>query len=131
MRINDVDLADGRTFLTGPPHDYFDFLRREHPVAWVDHVEADGPGVWGLAKWDDGMVGEFMGPVDEGTRLMMINQAPPRHTRLRKLVSRMFTPRHIRSIEGHVRTAAMEIVDRGAPNGDIDFVTDVAADLPL
>jgi len=72
-----------------------------------------------------------MGPVDEGTRLMMINQDPPRHTRLRKLVSRMFTPRHIRSIEGHVRTAAKEIVDRVAPKGDIDFVTEVAADLPL
>ncbi len=75
--------------------------------------------------------GAFIGPVDEGTRLMMINQDPPRHTRLRKLVSRMFTPRHIRSIEGHVRTAAKEIVDRAAPQGEIDFVTEVAADLPL
>jgi len=28
MRINDVDLADPRTFLGGPPH--FAFLRREH-----------------------------------------------------------------------------------------------------
>jgi hypothetical protein len=43
----------------------------------------------------------------------------------------MFTPRHIRSIEGRVRTAAKEIVDRVAPKGDIDFVTEVAADLPL
>src|SRR5260370_26836393 len=62
---------------------------------------------------------------------MMTTQAPPRHTRLRKLVSRMFTPRHIRSIEGHVRSAAKEIVDRVAPKGEIDFVTEVAADLPL
>jgi cholest-4-en-3-one 26-monooxygenase len=43
----------------------------------------------------------------------------------------MFTPRHIRSIEGHVRAAAKEIVDRVAPKGEIDFVTEVAADLPL
>jgi len=144
MRIADVDLADGATFLSGPPHDYFDFLRREHPVAWVDHAELDGPGFWALTRWDDVMAverdpetfssytgGAFMGPVDEGTRLMMINQDPPRHTRLRKLVSRMFTPRHIRSIEGHVRTAAKEIVDRVAPKSEIDFVTEVAADLPL
>ena len=87
MRIADVDLADGATFLSGPPHDYFDFLRREHPVAWVDHAELDGPGFWALTKWDDVMAverdpetfssytgGAFMGPVDEGTRLMMINQ---------------------------------------------------------
>jgi cholest-4-en-3-one 26-monooxygenase len=144
MRIEDVDLADGATFLTGPPHDYFDFLRREHPVAWVDHAELDGPGFWALTKWNDVMAverdpetfssyagGAFIGPVDEGTRLMMINQDPPRHTRLRKLVSRMFTPRHIRSIENHVRAAAKEIVDRVAPKGEIDFVTEVAADLPL
>jgi len=144
MRIADVNLADGATFLSGPPHDYFDFLRREHPVAWVDHAELDGPGFWVLTRWDDVMAverdpetfssytgGAFIGPVDEGTRLMMINQDPPRHTRLRKLVSRMFTPRHIRSIEGHVRAAAKEIVDRVAPKGEIDFVTEVAADLPL
>ena len=144
MHIADVDLADGRTFLTGPPHNYFDFLRREHPVAWVDHVELDGPGFWALTKWDDVMTverdpetfssytgGAFIGPVDEGTRLMMINQDPPRHTRLRQLVSRMFTPRHIRSIEEKVRSAATEIVDRVAPKGEIDFVTEVAADLPL
>src|SRR6266545_3466334 len=144
MDITDVDLADGRAFLSGPPHDYFDFLRREHPVAWIDHVELDGPGFWALTKWDDVMAverdpetfssyegGAFIGPVDEGTRLMMINQDPPRHTRLRKLVSRMFTPRHIRSIEEKVRAAAKEIVDRAAPQGEIDFVTEVAADLPL
>jgi cholest-4-en-3-one 26-monooxygenase len=144
MRIDDVDLADGRTFLAGPPHAYFDFLRREHPVAWVDHAEPDGPGFWALTRWDDVMAverdpetfssyqgGAFIGPVDEGTRLMMINQDPPRHTRLRKLVSRMFTPRHIRSIEDKVRAAAKEIVDRIAPKGEIDFVTEAAADLPL
>src|SRR2546429_9301987 len=55
MRIADVDLADGATFLSGPPHDYFDFLRREHPVAWVDHAELDGPGFWALTRWDDVM----------------------------------------------------------------------------
>src|SRR6266511_1522572 len=144
MDIPAVDLDHGRTFAGGPNHAYFDFLRREHPVAWIDHVELDGPGFWALTKWDDVMAverdpetfssyegGAFIGPVDEGTRLMMINQDPPRHTRLRKLVSRMFTPRHIRSIEGHVRTAAKEIVDRVAPKGEIDFVTEVAADLPL
>jgi cholest-4-en-3-one 26-monooxygenase len=144
MRIDDVDLADGRTFLAGPPHEYFDFLRSEHPVAWVDHLEPDGPGFWALTRWDDVMAverdpetfssyagGAFIGPVDEGTRLMMINQDPPRHTRLRKLVSRMFTPRHIRSIEDKVRSAAKEIVDRIAPKGEIDFVTEAAADLPL
>src|SRR5215211_3134963 len=144
MRIPHVALADGATCLSGPPHGYCDFLRREHPVAWVDHVEADGPGFWALTRSDDVMAverdpetfssyvgGAFIGPVDEGTRLMMINQDPPRHTRLRQLVSRMFTPRHIRSIEANVRAAAKEIVDRVAPKGEIDFVTEVAADLPL
>ena len=52
-------------------------------------------------------------------------------TGARELLRNLFTPRHIRSIEGRVRTAAMEIVERVAPKGGIDFVTEVAADLPL
>jgi cholest-4-en-3-one 26-monooxygenase len=144
VQIHDVDLVDKRTFLAGPPHDYFDFLRREHPVAWVDHDESDGSGFWVLTGWDDVMAverdpetfsshegGVLIEPVEAGTQLMLINQDPPRHTRLRLLVSRMFSPRHIRSIQDRVRSAAKDIVDRVAPKGEVDFVTEVAADLPL
>ncbi|MFN8035870.1 MAG: cytochrome P450 [Acidimicrobiia bacterium] len=144
VQIADVDLSDRRTFLDGPPWEYFAFLRREHPVAWFDHVEADGDGFWIVTKWDDVMAverdpatfssnlgGTMIEPLAGGVELMMLNQDPPRHTRLKLLVSRMFTPRHIRSIEQNIRVAARDIVDGVIDRGSIDLVTEVSSDLPL
>ena len=62
---------------------------------------------------------------------MMLNLDPPRHTKLRKLVNKGFTPRMINELEKHIRDLANEIIDRVAPAGRCDFVTDVAAELPL
>jgi cytochrome P450 len=55
----------------------------------------------------------------------------PKHTKLRLIVNRGFTPRQVAKIEQSVRDQAREIVDRVAPLGECDFVTDVAAALPL
>ena len=41
-----------------------------------------------------------------GTELMMLNQDPPQHTRLRNLVARGFTPKVIKAMEPHIRDAA-------------------------
>jgi len=64
-------------------------------------------------------------------RQQMIHMDPPRHTTLRKLVNRGFTPRMIARMEPHVRDLAREIVDKVAPKGECDFVTAIAAELPL
>jgi cholest-4-en-3-one 26-monooxygenase len=72
--------------------------------------------------------------VETDLRLMqqqLIHMDPPRHTQLRKLVSRGFTPRTIGRLEIHVRELAREIVDKIAEKGECDFVTEVAAELPL
>ncbi|GIH79331.1 linalool 8-monooxygenase [Planobispora longispora] len=62
----------------------------------------------------------------------MINMDDPRHARLRRIVSRAFTPKMIKQFEDDVQTEATRIVDdliaRG-PGGD--FVAEVAARLPL
>jgi hypothetical protein len=47
------------------------------------------------------------------------------------IVNRGFTPRQIARIEESVRIQATEIVDRVAPMGECDFVTEIAAALPL
>ena len=49
--IDQTDLTDARTFLSGVPHDYFTDLRRDDPVHW--HDEVDGPGFWCITKYDD------------------------------------------------------------------------------
>ena len=61
----------------------------------------------------------------------MINMDDPRHARLRRIVSRAFTPRMIAKFEDDVRRAATAIVDDLLDGGPCDFVPNVAARLPL
>jgi len=76
--------------------------------------------------------GALLDDQGEGTELMMLNQDPPQHTRLRNLVARGFTPKVIKAMEPHIREAAQQIVARQLGNDDvIDFVPNFAAELPL
>ena len=66
-------------------------------------------------------------------RRMMLNMDPPEHSRLRRLLSRSFTPRAVARLEDRIRGHARAICDRlfAGPRGECDFAKDVAADLPL
>jgi methyl-branched lipid omega-hydroxylase len=61
----------------------------------------------------------------------MINMDDPRHARLRRIVSRGFTPRQLELLRADVEGVAAGIVDAIAERGSCDFVTEVAALLPL
>ncbi|RMH74821.1 MAG: cytochrome P450 [Actinomyces sp.] len=61
----------------------------------------------------------------------MIAMDDPRHARLRRLVSAGFTPRMLARLEGGVAEQAARIVDEICERGEVDFVVDVAARLPL
>jgi len=61
----------------------------------------------------------------------MINMDDPRHARLRRIVSRAFSPRLIAQFEDDVRRVAVTIVDDLLATGPCDFVPNVAARLPL
>ncbi|MGH9057279.1 MAG: cytochrome P450 [Acidimicrobiales bacterium] len=61
----------------------------------------------------------------------MINLDDPRHARFRRIVSRAFTPRFLDSLKADVSSIAAEIVGGIAERGECDFVTEVAALLPL
>jgi cytochrome P450 len=61
----------------------------------------------------------------------MINMDDPRHARLRRIVSNGFTPRQLEAMKSDVEGIASEIIADIAPRGGCDFVTDVAALLPL
>jgi cholest-4-en-3-one 26-monooxygenase len=64
-------------------------------------------------------------------RLMMLNMDPPMHTRYRLLVNKGFTPRMVGRLEDQARLAANRIIDQVIERGECDFVTEVAAELPL
>jgi methyl-branched lipid omega-hydroxylase len=105
-----------------------------------------GPGFWALTRYADVMqasrdpdtfhsapsttIGDIPPEIAEWLG-SMINMDAPRHTRLRLIVNRGFTPRQIAKIEESVREQAREIVDRVAPLGECDFVSEIAAALPL
>jgi methyl-branched lipid omega-hydroxylase len=61
----------------------------------------------------------------------MISMDDPRHARLRRIVSRAFTPRMIQKFEDDVQVTAAAIVDELLETGPCDFVQQVAARLPL
>jgi cholest-4-en-3-one 26-monooxygenase len=139
-----VQLDDPTTYLAGPPHAFFDHLRNEEPVHWHSS-QSYAPGFWVVTKYADVIAierdvktfssaqgGALLDDQQEGTELMMLNQDPPQHTRLRNLVARGFTPKVIKAMEPHIREAAQQIVARQLGNDDvIDFVPNFAAELPL
>src|SRR5215475_6914595 len=61
----------------------------------------------------------------------MINMDDPRHARLRRIVSRAFTPKMIKKFEDDVQRAAAVVVDDLLVTGPCDFVSQVSARLPL
>ncbi len=160
MDLTDIDLLSRDIFVERVPHEWFAHLRRHAPIYRHPEPDG-GPGFWVFSKHEDvsvlnrdwehfssdqrrgGVVGlEQLSPEDQarqdamndaGAGKMMLTIDPPEHTRYRKLVNRGFTPRVIRSLEDHLREASARIIDRAlaADDGRVDFVTDIAAELPL
>lgn len=137
----DPRLDDPDSFVAAVPHESFARLRLEAPVFRQECP--DGTSFWVLTKYEDIVAvstdsvtfssarGTNIEDMQGGTELMMLNMDPPRHTKLRNLVSKGFTPRMVRLLEPHVREIAKQIIDDVAQRGECDFVTDVAAELPL
>ena len=141
-----VDVYGAGVYKQGIPHDTFKMLRREAPVYW--HSEPNGPGFWALTKYDDIVTvsqdSATFSSARGGTNIedmppdalamiqtLMLNMDPPKHSVHRKLVATGFTPAMIRKLEPHVREITNKIIDGVAARGSCDFVTEVAAELPL
>ena len=67
---------------------------------------------------------------DLGTRAML-NRDPPDHTRLRKLVSKAFTPRRIEGLRPRVQDLVDESLDRAAEAAQMELMSDYAFALPF
>ncbi|MEX2268301.1 MAG: cytochrome P450 [Acidimicrobiia bacterium] len=148
LTLADVDLTNLDTFVQGVPHDQFDLLRREAPVYFHPEMEdSQFSGFWCITRRDDlrqvshdwerasSEWGITLYDADdmqlEQQRLMMLSMDPPKHTKLRLLVNKGFTPRMIGRLHERIREIARDIVDNIADRGGCDFVVDVAAELPL
>ena len=56
---------------------------------------------------------------------------PPRHTKLRALIARAFTPRVIANLEPRIRDLSRELLDRAIERGEMDLAADFSVPLPL
>src|SRR5262245_46130020 len=126
-------------------------LRRQRPVSFHEEPEVPmlgkGPGFWAVTRHADilevsrnpdtySSARRGVNIVDQPPELneffgSMIVMDDPRHTRLRRIVSRGFTPRMLRKTEADVDRAAIEIVNGLLDKGECDLVTEIAAELPL
>jgi cholest-4-en-3-one 26-monooxygenase len=140
----------------GIPVTEFAELRKTAPVWWNAQAEGKGGGFhdggyWVISKhehiraiskdnenWstnENGVIMRFdddMPPEQlDITKALVINHDPPEHTRLRKLVAKMFTPKAVHALEEKLEDAAQKIARDAAAKGNGDFVEDVAINLPL
>ncbi|MEU8802641.1 cytochrome P450 [Spirillospora sp. NPDC048819] len=150
--LADIDLSKGG-FWAAPYADRaaaFEVLRREKPFAFFAEPRVmwarPGPGFYAVTRYAD-VVEASRRPDDfsnaevvmvferppESVEFFdsMINMDDPRHARLRRIVSRAFTPSMIERLDGQIRRVAAEIVDDLLERRTCDFVTEVAERLPL
>ena len=80
-----------------------------------------------LPRYKDGTVGEQI----ERGKFVLLNQDAPHHTRLRKIISRGFTPRAVERLRDDLNERARRIVEEAAAKGSGDFVEQVSCELPL
>ncbi|GAA0379821.1 cytochrome P450 [Microbispora corallina] len=74
---------------------------------------------------------EFQEPFWRVIRAGMLDVEPPVHTRLRRLVSKAFTPRMVESLRPRVRAIATGLAEEFAERGGGDLLAEVAEPLPV
>lgn len=146
-----ADLTDLDNFAQGFPHELFAAHRVQAPVCWHAPTEhtPDGEGFWSVATHAETLA-VLRDPVTYssvtggsrpygGTLLQDLAVAgqvlnmmdDPRHAQIRRLVSSGLTPRMISRVEEDLRGRARQLLDAVEPGVSLDFLVDVAAELPM
>ncbi|MEU3839600.1 cytochrome P450 [Streptomyces sp. NPDC028635] len=151
------DVFDPRQYAHAVPYAAYRVLRDHHPVAWQTEAEVlgwpAGPGFWAVTRHADVVrvlkdtttysshlgATQIRDPDPEDLpfiRRMMLNQDPPGHGRLRRLVSRAFTPGRVERFTHVARDRARELLGRAlagvpADGGTVDLVAAVTDDYAL
>ena len=151
----DFDFLDPDVNLAGLPVAELAELREAEPIHWVDVPRGCGgfedKGYWIVTKhadvkevskrndafssWQNGAIPvwpkEMKFEQIELQRNVMLNMDAPHHTRLRKIISRGFTPRAIARLEEELAQRAQNIAKSAAAEGSGDFIEQVSCELPL
>jgi cytochrome P450 family 142 subfamily A polypeptide 1 len=129
-----IDLLSG-AFYGREPHDAYAWMRANAPVYYDEPND-----LWAVASYaavkaasvdtesfsNAGGIRPKNGPLP-----MMIDFDAPEHVRRRRLVSEGFTPKRVRAMEDNLRSVCDDIIDTVCAKGSCDFVSDIAAPLPI
>jgi cytochrome P450 len=127
------------------PYQTFALMREYDPLYWHEQM-----GMWFVTRYQDvhavsrdrrfssDKVDFFVPPgTDDKTQAVrrfltdwMVFSDPPEHTRLRKLVSRAFTPRSVATLESYTRRVVDEALDRVKGQEQIDIIADFGFPVP-
>jgi len=149
--LEELDIIGNETYAeNGYPHEAWARLRREDPVHWVDR-DVKVP-FWALTKHADilavsrqprlnlnaprlAVFPKFAPPTDdERVARHLLNMDAPEHGAYRKLAAPWFTPRAVRRLQPSIERISRELLDAACAGGaetDLDFVSEIAAPLPL
>ena len=150
------DFTDPDIYAERLPVEEFAEVRATEPVWWNEQAPGNGGGFhdggyWAITKlkdvkevsrrsdifssWQEGVIPRFHNDIEreniEVQRFVMLNMDAPHHTRLRKIISRGFTPRAIERLRGELNERAQDIAKTAAAAGSGDFVEQVSCELPL
>lgn len=149
------DFLDAEVNLAGLPVAELAEVRKADPVHWVDVPGGTGgfgdKGYWLVTKHADvkevSKRNDVFGSSPDGAipvwpqemtrdaidlqRSVLLNMDAPQHTRLRKIISRGFTPRSVGRLEEELAARAQKIAEAAAAEGSGDFVEQVSCELPL
>jgi cytochrome P450 family 142 subfamily A polypeptide 1 len=118
-----------------PMWEHLRWLRENDPVHWSEPDQ-----LFVLTRFEDVShvsknsrifcSGEGVLPTND-VKLGLIDEDEPRHTELRRLINKGFTPRMVKKLEAVFQTIVDETLDAVAPLGECDFVDDIAVPVPL
>ncbi len=139
MRSTAADLSDPR--LVADPYPWFAAERARGPVAyhapsgrWLTFGHAAAGAVLrnrGLGRvWRDREPAAYLEPFNLLHRHQMMENEPPEHTRLRRIVARAFNRGHVERLRPRVRVLAGQLLDAVDPAG-FDVVGEYAEPLPV
>jgi cholest-4-en-3-one 26-monooxygenase len=152
---DDFDFLDANLNLERLPVAELAELRKSEPVHWVDVPGGTGgfgdKGYWIVTKHADvkdvSKRSDVFGSSPDGAiptwpqamtrdaidlqKAVLLNMDAPQHTRLRKIISRGFTPRVVARLKDELDHRAQNIVKEAAATGRGDFVEQVSCELPL
>jgi cytochrome P450 len=145
LRLDEIDLANHDFFVDEVPHWAFRALREHDPVHWQAEL-APNRGFWAVTRHRDieevlrdtrtfssarGITVEEQDLEELEARRSMIDMDPPEHTRLRRLVSKLFIRSAVAGYEGFVRELARLVLNRALPMEEFDFVEEISRELPI